>query len=275
MRETQYWRISPGENGYLWREQKLHECVAVGWRKIGNISGMSREKLRIGHEKIGWSTRDADLLYKFAREFRKGDRVIVSASGRGIFALGTIIGDYVYNDQLEYKHTRPVRWETTFWHPVEIEPLELDGSLYNKFHGRSSRTFRQLEKPEWDQLCDKLNHVPTPFRNLQMWGGLIQAPEYENEVIILFSHMLQHLHMRVAGFGTRFPDAIVERKERGKWRRVNIEFELYSSGFECHMPECEEKDCHTIVCWVDDWTNSRAKRRFEIIELKSELEKIL
>jgi len=93
-------------------------------------------------------------------------------------------------------------------------------------------------------------------------------------VIILFSQMLQHLQMRIVSVGTRFPDAIVEIKKHGKWRKVNVEFELYSHGFKSHLSKCEESDCHTIVCWEDDW-NYHKKGLFEIIVLKKELEKIL
>ena len=116
-----------------------------------------------------------------------------------------------------------------------------------------------------------------PFRNLAAWGGLIQSPEYQNEVIILFSQMLQHLRMRIAGFGTRFPDAIVERKDkRGKWRRLEVEFELHSSGFQSHMPVPRDKQCRTIVCWEDDdWRDNRKKKGLKIIALKDELQKIL
>jgi hypothetical protein len=169
-----------------------------------------------------------------------------------------------------------VRWETTFWHPVDIDLLKLSKSLYNKFHGLSSLTIRELELDEWDEFCDRLNNISTPFRNLGMWGGIIQSPEYENEVIILFSHMLQHLHMRIIKSGTLFPDAIVERKAGKTWKKINVEFELYSSGFQAHLPDCEENEDYVIVCWEDDkWRDNRQKRRFEIIELKKQLEKIL
>jgi hypothetical protein len=111
-----------------------------------------------------------------------------------------------------------------------------------------------------------------------MWGGLIQSPEYENEVIILFSQMLQHLHMRIVSFGTLFPDAIVESKENGKWRKVYIEFELYSSGFKSHLKKWKQgagKKCDAVVCWEHDWKNPPKKSRLNIIELKKHLEEIL
>jgi hypothetical protein len=186
-----------------------------------------------------------------------------------------VLGDYEFNNELEYRQTKKVQWETTVWSPVRIESLKLPQQLYNKFHGRSSGTIRELTTKEWDCLSKRLNEVNTPFRNLGMWGGLVQSPEYENEVIILFSQMLQHLHMRIVSFGTRFPDATVERKRFGKWERLNVEFELTSSGFKHHLHEYKEKNCRTIICWQNDWEPPRNRGEFEIIELKSELEKML
>ena len=145
---------------------------------------------------------------------------------------------------------------------------------YNKFHGLSSFTIRELEQPEWVEFCEQLNRVSTPFRNLGIWAGLLQSPEYENEVMILFSHMLQHFNMRIIQFGVRFPDAIVERKIDGKWQKQYIEFELRSSGFQTHLPDCKKNEEYVIVCWEDNWVHPK-KSRFEIIELKTELEKIL
>ena len=277
MKKTRYWKISPGQGGYLWREQKLNECIAIGWSEIGNAKGMDIEALRRKNfDEKPLSRSAANQLNDFINEVKIGDKVIASASGNGIYAVGTIIGGYEFNEELEYQHSRKVRWETTFWHPVDISLLKLSKSLYNKFHGLSSLTIRELEEDEWDKFCDRLNKISTPFRNLGMWGGIIQSPEYENEVIILFSHMLQHLHMRIIKSGTLFPDAIVERKAGKTWKKINVEFELYSSGFQSHLPDCKKNEEYVIVCWEDDdWRDNRPKRRFEIIELKEQLEKIL
>ncbi|MBU6401514.1 MAG: hypothetical protein KGS61_14450 [Verrucomicrobia bacterium] len=280
--QTQYWRVSPGERGYLWREQKLHECIAIGWNETGSAKGKSRPWLRRAlkdKKKFEWrpGAHAFGQLEDFIWNIRKGDKVVASTSGGGIYALGTVVGDYEYNRNLWYRHSRKVAWETTFWSPVKIKSLDLREDVYNKFHGRSSYTIRSLEPDQWNHFTDRLRKVRTPFRNLAMWGGLIQSPEYEGEVIILFTHMLQHFGMRIASIGTRFPDAIVERKKNGTWRTTNVEFELRSSRFCCHMPACDNKGtfCRTIVCWEDDWTDRRKKSRFEIIELKRELEKIL
>ena len=273
---TQYWRISPGQGGFLWREQKLNECIALGWSETGSANGKSGPWLRRKLESLKWPGLHAyDQLADFIWNVQTGDKVVASTSAKGIYALGTVTGGYQFNSKLWYKHSREVNWETTFWHPVDIDDLGLDQDVYNKFHGQTSWTIRNLDEREWKLFYTNLSRIHTPFRNLSMWGGLIQSPEYEGEVIILFSQMLQHLGMRIAAVGTRFPDAIVERKHHGKWVRITVEFELYSSGFRAHLHRKEP--CDAIVCWQDDdWGRDNGqKRRFEIIGLKHQLEKIL
>jgi hypothetical protein len=281
-KRIQYWRISPGSGGYLWREQKLNHCIAIGWSDIGDAKDLDRDGLYRLYKKT-WNDGTkkeadyaADQLDDFINKVSIRDKVVASTSGKGIYAVGTITGEYQFNDELEYKHSREVLWETTFWHPIEIEELGLKSNkkLFDKFHGQSSKTIRDLSETEWNTFSERLNKIDTPFRNLGMWGGMVQAPEYENEVMILFSHMLQHFNMRIIQFGTRFPDAIVERKNGKKWEKLSVEFELRSSGFQCHLPDCEERPCDLIVCWKHDW-NPPKKWNFEIIELKKQLEKIL
>lgn len=269
-----FWKITPGQGGYLWREQKLNECIAMGWSKTKSLKGLNQHDIRSVCLRKQFSKSAANQLNAFVNSVQVGDKVIASTSGKGVYAVGTIIGNYEFNEKLEYQHSRKVRWETTFWHPVDIELLKLPKTLYNKFHGLSSFTIRELEQPEWVEFCEQLNRVSTPFRNLGIWAGLLQSPEYENEVMILFSHMLQHFNMRIIQFGVRFPDAIVERKIDGKWQKQYIEFELRSSGFQTHLPDCKKNEEYVIVCWEDNWVHPK-KSRFEIIELKTELEKIL
>jgi hypothetical protein len=285
-KKIQYWKITPGEGGYLWREQKLNECIAIGWSEIGNAKNFNKEKLHraVQGKPLKYSSRQADYaseqLDRFINQVSIRDKVIASTSPKGIYAVGTIIGNYEFNNELGYKHSRKVQWETTFWSPVGIDELNREHKfpikLYDKFHGQSSQTIRDLTDEEWQIFSAQLNNISTPFRNLGMWGGLIQAPEYESEVIILFSHMLQHLHMRIIKSGVLFPDAIVEQKKGDKWQKINVEFELHSSGFRSHLPDKEGK-CDLIICWEDDdWgRDNHQKRRYKIIELKEHLKNIL
>src|SRR6266567_443851 len=112
MSQIKYWRISPGQAGYLWREQKLNECVAVGWSETGSIKCKGERWLRDRLKFLKWPGRGAyRQLADFVWNIQKGDKVVVSASGRGVYALGTVIGDYEFNRQLEYRHSRKVTWE--------------------------------------------------------------------------------------------------------------------------------------------------------------------
>ena len=273
-----YWKISPGREGFLWREQKLNECIALGWVDVGDLSGKTKTDMEsLEHKGETLTSYAVNQLNAFVNEVQIGHKVIASASGKGIYAVGKVIGDYEFNDKLEYKHSRKVRWETTFWNPVDIRRLNLQKShksLYDKLHGQSSQAIRNLDEDEWKFFSDRLDKISTPFRNLGMWGGMVQSPEYENEVMIIFSHMLQHFNMRIIQFGTRFPDAIVERKKGKKWEKINVEFELRSSGFQVHLPDCEKDEDYVIVCWEDDWKHPNRKG-FEIIGLKKHLEEIL
>ena len=110
-----YWRISPGEGGRIWREQKLHDCVSIGWWEIGNVTSLSKKGLEAAVEKLGWSKQACTQIRQFRYELNIGDKVVVSASKTGIYALGTVMGNYQFNNDLEYRQTRKVRWETTFW----------------------------------------------------------------------------------------------------------------------------------------------------------------
>jgi hypothetical protein len=40
---TKFWRISPGEDGFLWNEQKANGCIAIGWDEIGDAKNMDKK----------------------------------------------------------------------------------------------------------------------------------------------------------------------------------------------------------------------------------------
>jgi predicted Mrr-cat superfamily restriction endonuclease len=110
----EYWKITPGQGGYHWREQKLNECIAMGWSETKSLKGLSRDVIRSVCSQEHFSKSAAKQLNAFVNLAQIGDKVIASTSGKGVYAVGTIIGDYEFNEKLEYKHSRKVRWETTF-----------------------------------------------------------------------------------------------------------------------------------------------------------------
>ena len=84
---------------------------------------------------------------KFYRDVELNDRVLAS-SGKRIYGLGTVKGDNRYDDGFFYSHSKPVRWELTFWDPLNIEEqkeqLGLPEELTNRI--RRNRTILELNK---------------------------------------------------------------------------------------------------------------------------------
>jgi len=68
MSEMKYWRISPGEGGFLWREQKLNNCIAIGWSEIKNAEDLSYDQLcKTKFEGQNLSRQAASQIYNFIR----------------------------------------------------------------------------------------------------------------------------------------------------------------------------------------------------------------
>jgi hypothetical protein len=101
---------------------------------------------------------------------------------------------------------------------------------------------------------------------------LVHAPVTESGVVHLFGLLGPDLKIAVEKVGTAYPDCLALREQpgtKGKWRRVRIEFELFASHFKLHRHDPSK--CDIIVCWENDWKGSP----IEVIELKSEMEKVM
>ena len=81
--------------------------------------------------------------------------------------------------------------------------------------------------------------------------------------------------MRIEEVGTRYPDAIVGVKRRGRWVTRSAEFEHLSSGFKSHLRRynADPESCDMVICWKDDW--AQKPRGLEIVALETEMRKIL
>lgn len=274
-RKTRYWKIAPGQRGFLWVEQRDNSCIAIGWGATGNLDNYrTDEKIRKRFSQVhrGSKTRPRQLL-KFYKEVQIGDKVLAN-SGWRIYGVGTVIGDYKYDEDLYYEHSKPVRWELTFWEPLDVEELRLPEVLSKRI--RLNRTILELKPKEWELIDKALYYIKNPFQGLNNFEGICRAPETEQETIVLFSKLSQHLKMKIEAVGTRFPDALVRVKEGKKWVTKPAEFEVYSSVFEAHghLEQMKKgKECDLIICWKNDWENK--PENLQVIELRRELEEII
>ncbi|MBI2663360.1 hypothetical protein HYX15_02390 [Candidatus Woesearchaeota archaeon] len=101
--------------------------------------------------------------------------------------------------------------------------------------------------------------------------GMMYNPINEQGVVYLFGLVAENLNIRVESIQQGYPDCTAIRYlGKGRWERINIEFEYKSSNFD-HDPI----GCDVIVCWNDDLSEEQKenlnRKGVEVIELKSEI----
>lgn len=273
-----FWKIAPGEKGFLWVEQRDNNCIAIGWLDIGDLNEYKTEVAIVKKfSKVYNDSRPSQLL-KFYFDVKKGDKVVAN-SGKWLYGIGEVNGKYKFNEKLYYQHAKPVFWEITFWEPLNLEELRLKGLIRPRLVKRLSlnRTIIELKEEEWKVIRKLASQMRNPFRNLTNWEGLCRAPQTEQEVIMLFSKLSQMLRMKVEFVSTRFPDALIRIKERGDWVIKRAEFEINSFDFKkhdhIHNPNYDLNEEYVIICWRDDW--KRKPKNIKVVELKRELERII
>jgi len=104
--------------------------------------------------------------------------------------------------------------------------------------------------------------------------GMMYKPINEQGVVYLFGLVAEDLNIRVESIQQGYPDCTAIRYlGKGRWGRINIEFEYNSSNFIQHGHD--PKNCDVIVCWNDDLNEEQKenlkRQGVEVIELKSEI----
>jgi restriction system protein len=116
----QVWMVRAGRDSVFIDEFLSRKMVAIGWSNVGDLSNIqSREQIAQLVEKC-WPefnkfqrSTSVGQVYRFRTELTPGQTVATYDSGRRIYHLGTVTGDYVYHPEFdpELVHTRSVRWE--------------------------------------------------------------------------------------------------------------------------------------------------------------------
>jgi restriction system protein len=116
----QVWMVRAGRDSVFIEEFLSRQMVAIRWSELGDLSKVrSREQLSklVEHcwpedNKFQHST-SVGQVYRFREELVPGKTVVTYNSGRRIYHLGTVTGEYAYHPEfdLELVHTRSVKWE--------------------------------------------------------------------------------------------------------------------------------------------------------------------
>ncbi len=128
----------------------------------------------------------------------------------------------------------------------------IDASIASK-NTNPTKEFDKIEKIQEHETGDVLGV-----------RGIVYEPINEQGVILLFAALCYDLGFRIEGIRTKFPDAILKRKNsKGNFSKCLAEFEFRSSHYQLHNHPT--KGCNLIICWGHDWKDSP----IEVLELKS------
>ena len=116
----QVWMVRAGSDSVFIDEFLSRQMIAIGWSKLGDLSKVhSREQFSQLVERLGpknnkfQNSASVGQVYRFREEIVPGTTVVTYDSGRRIYHLGTVTGDYVYHAEYdpELVHTKAVKWE--------------------------------------------------------------------------------------------------------------------------------------------------------------------
>ena len=98
--------------------------------------------------------------------------------------------------------------------------------------------------------------------------GILFEPEYEQEVVYLFSVFHRDLGFPyIIRIRNEFPNAIAMTRNKEIKR---IEFEVRASDFIAHKHDKHGCDC--IICWENDLNEEHSKDLPEVISIKDNIE---
>lgn len=162
-KEFRIWMVRAGKGGYLMDEFLKNNIVAIGWNDLGEIhSELSYEQLKdkfreVYHEDPdGRVNQSVGQLWKFVKEFQKGDKVITYDSSSRLYYIGQIESEYKFSNEFQYYHFRDVKWEEK---GIDRDILSIDlknvlGSILTIFE-LSIEQWNEIQKSKKISLVDK------------------------------------------------------------------------------------------------------------------------
>jgi 5-methylcytosine-specific restriction enzyme B len=114
--QVRYWKVSPGEKGEMWEECRDGGFIAIGWDKLGDLTGIDHDEFKVRADALDAS----EQVWKF-RNIEVGDRVVANAGTTRVLGIGTVTGAYYYGTGKKRAHRLPVRWDDTTERAVEMK----------------------------------------------------------------------------------------------------------------------------------------------------------
>jgi 5-methylcytosine-specific restriction protein B len=121
-RRHRYWRVGTSDgtaSRNRWALMRDGDCVAIGWGKLGDLSGL--DATRDGRDRLqnllaerhpanpSVTGRARNQVMNFLTAMAEGD-VVLAADGGTVLGIGRVTGEYAFDGSSDFPHRRPVEW---------------------------------------------------------------------------------------------------------------------------------------------------------------------
>jgi restriction system protein len=263
--------VRAGKGGRFFEDFRDRALIAVGWWGVGDLTGVeSREQVADRVRRAFPTFSDpavivaAGQLYRFAVEFRPGDRVVTYDPRARMYLCGEIVGPYKFiqnTEQEEYLNQRSVRWlhetsreslsqgaRNTLGSTVTIFriPPEVTSELWQESkpstvidegpnadpttaQGAAPLTFEAVQALASEAIKDQIARLD--WQQMQeLVAGLLRSLGYKTVVSPPGSDRGRDIVASPDGFGFRDPRVVVEVKHRLTQRMGSQEIRSFLGG---------------------------------------------
>ena len=199
-----YWRIGTTDgatNNDLWPDLLAGNYVAIGWSKIGDLSGFEDGKeveAYLKEEMPKHYPNPANIISRKAREIRRycnvgsyngfvseGD-IVIASNGMTVRGIGRVVGSYEFVEGEEFPHRRSVEWLTVGdWSLPQKEGLRTTVHQIKKHIDNLIAIERNILFSEPISVEERKPEAKAPLPRLRGISAQIQSVlERKNQVIL-------------------------------------------------------------------------------------------
>lgn len=183
--EVRYLKVSPGRGAEYWDEFRDNNFISIGWyndkdwtkTKFGDLTiNPDNEKIKMVLREYYQEKDTTDMqiaqwaaIIRLFLEIKLGDKVVVYGKKFHINAMCEVIGEYKFEKDFYYPHTKKVKWIKIFGPqfdahgnvlnedavPLDIRPIK--DTLETKI--QVPKTVIKMNKKDWDTIYDYAEEI--------------------------------------------------------------------------------------------------------------------
>lgn len=267
----QTWMVRAGRSGRFFEEFRDQSIVGLGWASVGDLSKVRscEEVVTLVRDALPSAPQQtvaiaAGQLFRFAKEFQIGDRVVTYDPRARRYLCGKVVGQYEYQPDQEveeFLNIRSVEWKREVSRDSLSEPARFSlGSIMTLFRipdgvaaelwgdigkAASSPTIAEVEDlateisagTPSDQIIVAANEAVKDKISGIRWdqmqelvAGLLRAMGYKTVVSPAGSDRGKDILASPDGFGLEEPRIVVEVKHRPNQRMGSVEIRSFLGG---------------------------------------------